>query len=501
MIIGISGGQRDAVAALGVNGQISAVCAQERVTRQWGAGVTTSGLPDQAVDLLLERAGRARADITRYVCANADAQALTACDHIDHHFAHACTAYLTSPFPFASGAAVAVLDDHAPYVTVWAGERSSLTQIPFPWEGPGFVAAYLRIVQALGFSSSAGPDPRAEALARLDPDGREPRIEQAIRLTGQGLHVDPDLEARVAELSGGPAHGATPDRARMAAALHARLCDALIEFLTRVRGAGPATRLCLGGSLFRHSWINTRVRQSGVFDEVFVPVDPGNGGLAVGAALHALGSGPANVSPFLGPSYSAEEIKEVLDNCKLNYRWESEEGAASAAVRALRDGRLVGWFDAAMEWGPRALGARCILANPSAPYVLENLNRFLKRREPWRGYAVSGLQEHVADHFDGPARAPFMECDYRPKDPTRLSHALPLPGAAIRVQTVDAHSGPPRFRRLLEAFGEASGLPFLINTSFNGFHEPIVCSPRDAVRVFYGSGLDVLVIGQFVVSK
>jgi carbamoyltransferase len=153
-----------------------------------------------------------------------------------------------------------------------------------------------------------------------------------------------------------------------------------------------------------------------------------------------------------------------------------------------------------MEWGPRALGARCILANPFAPYVLENLNHFLKRRAPWRGYAISGLEHAVGEHFDGPARAPFMESDYRPRDAKRFANVLPSPNAAIRVQTV-GREAQPRFRRLLDAFGAATGLPFLVNTSFNGFHEPIVCSPRDAVRVFYGSGLDLLVLDQFVLRK
>ena len=153
-----------------------------------------------------------------------------------------------------------------------------------------------------------------------------------------------------------------------------------------------------------------------------------------------------------------------------------------------------------MEWGPRALGGRSILASPTAPFVLENLNRFLKRREPWRGYALSGLEAAVAEHFDGPARAPFMECDYRPKPGHPFAHVLPSPAADIRVQTVGAEA-PWRFRRLLEAMGEATGLPFLVNTSFNGFHEPIVCSPRDAVRVFYGTGVDLMVIDQFVLRK
>lgn len=153
-----------------------------------------------------------------------------------------------------------------------------------------------------------------------------------------------------------------------------------------------------------------------------------------------------------------------------------------------------------MEWGPRALGARSILASPFAPFVLENLNGFLKHRQSWRRYALSALADSVLQHFDGPAHAPFMECDYRPRDRATFRHVLPDEDAAIRVHSVGPQA-PPRFRRLLEAWGAVTGIPCLVNTSFNGFHEPMVCSPRDAIRVFYGSGVDMLVVDRFVLMK
>ena len=141
-----------------------------------------------------------------------------------------------------------------------------------------------------------------------------------------------------------------------------------------------------------------------------------------------------------------------------------------------------------------------ILANPFSPYVLENLNRFLKHRQPWRGYALSALREEALDLFDSPPDAPFMECDFLPRDRERFRHVLPLPTAAIRVQT--ARDGAPHdFHQILQLFGQAAGAPVLVNTSFNGFLEPIVCGPRDAVRVFYGTGLDMLVMGGFVLTK
>lgn len=497
MIAGIGGGVRSGAAALAVDGRLVAACSQERATRVRGAGVGASGLPDEALDLLLQRLGRTRREIGRYVCAADDGPPPPAdASPLDHHRAHASTAYLTSPF---DAAAVVVCDHEAPEISVWTAQGGTLHEVSWSWHGPGFATVATRCARALGVSA-ADTDQRAAALARLRPRTRDAVIDRLFRFDADALVVDPGLESFIEARRQGPAADAQVPAA-LAAALQERLAELLLELLRRVQARVGQTRLCLGGSLFYNSAINTHVRESGVFAEVFVPVDPGNSGLAVGAAVHQLGRSPAPASPFLGPSYSAEETKRILDNCKLHYAWESEEGAIGVAVKALREGRLVGWFDGSMEWGPRALGARCILANPSAPYVLDNLNRFLKQREPWRGYALSGLLEAVPTYFDGPAETPFMDCDYRPRDASRFREALPAPDATVRVQTVSPTSSPPRFRRLLEHVGEVTGLPFVINTSFNGFHEPIVCSPRDAVRVFYGTGLDLLVMNQFVVSK
>jgi carbamoyltransferase len=498
MTAGLGGAARHACVALADRGRILGVCGQERVTRVRGAGFNATGLPDEALDALLERLGRSRRDVQRYIVAEArnDAAGADGFERLDHHFAHACAAYLTSPF---SSAAVVVCDHEAPKVSVWVGTGASVSRIEWPWDGPGFGDVYTRAAAAFGFRGEAG-DQRFEALARLRPEHQDAPLASLIALAESAIVVDDRLERMIEDALAGDRTAGSPKRAALAAAVQSRIGEVFLEFLAAVRRRTGCTELCLAGSLFYHSSINTAAKRSAIFSEVFVPVDPGNAGLAVGSALQASGTTPQPVSPFLGPAYSGQEAKEVLDNCKLQYAWESDEGIIATAVRALQQGTLVGWFDGAMEWGPRALGARCILANPFAPYVLENLNQFLKRREPWRGYAISGLEDAVAEHFDGPARAPFMEGDYRPRETARFANVLPSAGAAIRIQTV-GHEAPPRFRRLLDAFGAATGLPFLVNTSFNGFHEPIVCSPRDAVRVFYGSGLDLLVLDQFVLRK
>lgn len=498
IVAGMSGGARSGCVALAERGKLVGACAQERVTRVRSGRRADLGAPVEALDLMLQRMGRRREDVGRYIVAEScgDVPVARPVERIDHHFAHACTAYLTSPF---TSAAIVVCDHHTAALTVWVGQGPAITPVDWPWVGPGFAAVFSGFARALGFGSEAG-DRQMEALGRLRPDSRDAQLDGMLTLRADGIEVDPGLERWVADRLAGDHDPGSVRRADLAAALQGRLGELLLSFLQEVQRRTGAEHLCLGGGFFYHSSMNTLVKGAGLFSHVFIPMDPGNAGLAVGATLHALGRGPASVSPFLGPSYSPQETKEVLDNCKLQYSWESEEGAVAAAVRALREGRLVAWFDGGMEWGPRALGARSILANPQAPYVLENLNHFLKRRKPWRGYALSGLEEAVAGYFDGPAIAPFMECDYRPRDRDLFKHALPSPEAAVRVHTV-ASDGPPRFRRLLEAMGEATGLPFVINTSFNGFHEPIVCSPRDAVRVFYGSGLDLLVMNQFLLRK
>jgi carbamoyltransferase len=497
-VVGVTNGMRNGAAAVGLAGALAGVCSQERVTRTRGAGSNATGLPDQALDLLLSRQGLKRSDVSRWVMAGSPGgiSPIAECELLDHHFAHACSAYLTSPFDSAT---IVISDRDAPGVSVWAGRSGSVTRLDVPWHGEGFAEVFSRLARAIGFQADAA-DQRFEALARLQPDGRQARVDALMTFEADHLVVNPGLEARVEEWLAGERSPEHPARAALAAALQARLGELFLEWLRRIRGKADAGQLCIGGSFFYHSSLNTLVKRAGVFDQVFVPVDPGDSGLAAGVALHALGGGPKAVSPFLGPSYTPEEIKEVLDNCKLQYTWETYDTAIAAAVEALRHGRLVGWFDGGMEWGPRALGARCILANPAAPYVLENLNRFLKHRESWRGYALSGLADAVVEHFEGPDRAPYMECDYRPRDRAVFRNALPSPDAAVRVHTV-SNDAPARFTRLLDAVGAATGLPLVINTSFNGFHEPIVCSPRDAVRVFYGTGLDLLVIDQFVLRK
>ena len=494
LTVGLGGVTQHGCVALSEAGHVVGICRQERISRIRNEGFTPSGLPDGALDALLHQKHLGRQAIRRIVVAEEmpPSWSPVTIEQIDHQEGHAATAYLSSPF---SDATIVICDRSVPAFSVWTGAQASLSRLDWPWRGPGLADLYAECA-ALFDSDPVSQGQRFEALARLSGEPSD-RVADLFATDGHQIHCQDNWKQEVERLCAGLR---PPESAPIAAALQRRLAEIAIELIGHVRRAGFSDSLCLGGSLFHHSAINTAIARSGLFDRVFIPVDPGNAGLAVGTALRAEGKGPQSVSPFLGPSYSPDEIKATLDNCKVHYSWESEAAVIGKTVDALRRGLLVGWFEGQMEWGPRALGSRSIIANPASPYVLENLNRFLKRREPWRGYALVGEEGAVTEQFDGPPSAPYMEHDYHPRDPERFKTALPWPTAAVRVQTVNDQT-PPRFRRMLRAFSEATGMPFLINTSFNAFREPIVCSPRDAVRVFYGCGLDLLIAERFVLAK
>lgn len=479
-----------------------AACEQDRVTRVRDAGVPAAGFPTEAVDAVLQIAGCSRSDIA--VCAYAEDGIIVPNGwrgvRLAHDLAHATTAFLTSP---CSEALIVICGhDVSPEVAVFQADEAGIRNLELPWGGPGFSRLYSLLTGAMGLLPRRD-EHRMEALARQRQAVTGDEVKGLIRLGADRIEIDPQLTDRVAAWIGtGPRQSAA--RIAVAGTLQAHVGDLLLDFLRRIRTGVSNHNLCLSGGLFYNTNINTRVRESGLFDEVFIPVHPGNAGLAVGCALGGLPDGERPVAgrqaaPFLGPEFPDVEIKAVLDNCKLSYGYLDDGELIRDAVETLRRGHLLGWFQGRMEWGPRALGGRSILASPSAPYVLENLNAFLKRRDPPRSYAVSICQEDFHDWFEGPSPSQLMQFDHRVKDPAVFAQIMSGPDAPIRVHTVGEE--PAVMRRLLKAFGEATGLPVLVNTSFNGFHEPIVCTPRDAVRVFYGSGLDMLAMGNMIVRK
>jgi carbamoyltransferase len=501
VVVGVSGARRNAAAAVACDGQLLGVCEQERLTRIRGFALRPGELPTESVDAVLRMITRDRTDVRTYVTGEngVSLPAGLPSVRIDHHYGHAATSFLTSPYQHA---AILVCDQSStPEVSVWLGSGHEVKSQYWPWRGPGFASLFTQASRLFGFER--GEEHRFEALARLESES-DLDLRHLFQYVDGTIRVGADWTRVVADLLAvdGP-RWSVGLGARVAGALQQALCDALVALVADIRRTLGVSHLCVGGGLFFNTSVNTQLVESQLFEDVFVPPNPGNAGVAAGAAL-AISSQSGHrmsgrVSAALGPEYGLEEIKCTLDNCKLSYEYLPYGDIIDLSVETLAKGQLVGWFQGRMEWGHRALGHRSILASPFSQYVLDNLNVYLKCRELYRAYGLSVREEDCARYFEGPKRSSWMEYEYRPNDVERFRYALPRATSRLRVQTVDPE--PSLFRELHEAFAAATGAGVLVNTSFNGFSEPIVCSPRDAVRVFFGTGLDLLVLGRFVVRK
>jgi carbamoyltransferase len=275
-----------------------------------------------------------------------------------------------------------------------------------------------------------------------------------------------------------------------------------------LRLAGPAGKLCLAGGMGLNALLVSALERALGKDNVFVQPAAGNAGTAIGAVLntwHTVYRQETRVplrTLSLGPAYSAADTKTVLENCKLRFRYLlTTDEIVDTAVEQLNDNRIVAWMHGRMEFGPRALGNRSILASPLNPYSTENLNIFIKHRESNRKFAASVPAELCAEYFDVGINARHLATvgRVRPEHREKFAAAI-LADDLVRVHAVDREENP-LYWRLLHAAGKASGLPVLYNTSFNLFGEPLVCTPRDAVRSFYSSGVDAMLVGNFYLGK
>jgi carbamoyltransferase len=291
-------------------------------------------------------------------------------------------------------------------------------------------------------------------------------------------------------------------RASVAAGLQQAIEKAVAEM------AGAGENLCLAGGLNFNALLVAALENSPRWKNVFVQPAAGNAGTALGAVFHAWHNiygqrGRSSMKDLcLGPSFSADEIKQVLENCKLRFRYLlTTDELIDKAVEEINSDRIIAWMHGKMEFGPRALGNRSILASPLNPYSTENLNTYIKHREPFRKFAASVPAELASEYFEVGPNARFLATvgHLRPEHRKTLESAV-LGADRIRVHTVGKDDNP-LYWRLLHAAGKATGLPILYNTSFNLFGDPLVCTPRDAVRSFYSSGIDAMFVGNFFLQK
>jgi len=476
---------------------------------------------------------------------------------VGHHLAHQASAFLAAPF---ERCAVMTLDGRGERATTTYGACSasggalayrSLGTVEMP-NSLGLL--YEKITAHLGFLHSSD-EYKVMALAALGT----PTLKAALR---DHVHVGADgqyaVDAFDAEALFGPRRrrGAPLEQHHLdlAASLQDVLEETVLSLAAWLREASGERRLAMAGGVALNCVMNSRLRDSGIFDEVWVQPAAGDAGTALGASLWvdarcrrvgddgaAAGPGstaspatsspttatPATSSPrtatpatslctlaprrwsmshaYLGPGFDDAEIERSLAWAKLAYRrCGDDDELVEAVAAALADDKIIGWFQGRMEFGPRALGARSILASPIDPAMQVRLNE-LKDREDFRPVAPAIPREDLGDWF-APAAAnggssPFMLFVYD----VPAGQAARIPSAChtdrtARVQTVDAETHP-RFHALLRAFARRTGVPVLVNTSFNVRGEPIVGSPKAAIEAFFSTPLDVLAIGRFIVEK
>jgi carbamoyltransferase len=458
---------------------------------------------------------------------------------VEHHPSHLASAFFVSPF---ENAAVCAVDGFGDFVsTSWAvGAGNTLDVIDRTFFPHSLGALYLAITQYLGFdrfgdefkvmglAPYGAPDAVGELrdLVRLLPGGRfELNLAYFCHWSGgAGMTWDdgePKLEriysdALVAKL--GPARPQDepvgPRHEAIAASLQVVFEEALFHVLNGLHERTGQARLCLAGGCAMNSVANGKIRERTPFTDVFVQPAAGDNGTALGAAFHVWHQQLGRPRRFVmrhgswGPSFDDEACSAALDErrgeleglgCGV-HRIEDDAALCDWTAARIAEGLVVGWFQGRMEWGSRALGNRSILADPRRADMREIINTKIKFREKFRPFAPSVLEEAVDDFFDGAVSDPFMLHVH----PIREARQAQIPAVTHvdgsgRLQTVSAETNPI-YHRLIRAFAALTGVPVLLNTSFNE-NEPIVHRPSEALDCFLRTRMDVLVLGTRILTK
>jgi carbamoyltransferase len=290
----------------------------------------------------------------------------------------------------------------------------------------------------------------------------------------------------------------------IAAALQKRLEEVYFHLAEWTKNETGQSNLCLAGGVALNSVANGKLQQAELFDNIYIPPPAGDDGTSLGSALYhhhniSNNTESQSITPFLGPEYSDQDVIDALEMYNLEY-WRSSNVCKETAD-FIANGEIIGWFQGRMEIGPRALGNRSILADPRSEKSKEYVNKKVKFREPFRPFAPSILLEEVSEWFAHDAPAPYMirVYDIKENKQSRIPSVTHADGTG-RLQTVSAEDNQ-KYHQLISEFDELTGIPILLNTSFNIRGEPIVNSPIDAVQCFLGSGIDYLVMNEFVAEK
>ena len=463
----------------------------------------------------------------------------------EHHLSHAASAFFPSPF---DEAAVLTMDGVGEWTTtslaIGKGNQLSVQkEIHFP-HSLGLL--YSAITYYTGFKVNSGE----YKVMGLAPYG-EPRFADLIKkhlidIQEDGtFHLDMSYfnyatgltmtNERFDKLFGGPPRKAesplTQREMDLAASVQAVTEEVVIKLARSIRKSTGQKNLCLAGGVALNCVANGKLLKEKIFDNIWIQPAAGDAGGAVGAALAAchlvmnqprvVESTDAMHGSYLGPSYSQSDIETRLRAAGAVFSSVSDDELINQTAQALADGKAVGWHQGRMEFGPRALGGRSIIADPRSPTLQKQLNLKVKYRESFRPFAPSVLREDVSEWFDIETDSPYMLLVTEVAKSKQLSmtpeqeklfgiEKLNVPRSEIpaithvdysaRVQTVHENTNP-KYHQLISKFKELTGCPVLVNTSFNVRGEPIVCTPEDAFNCLMGTEIEFLVVGNAVMRK
>ena len=450
---------------------------------------------------------------------------------VEHHRAHMASAFFVSEF---DEAAVLSVDGMGDFVsTMWGVGRGNhldvLGTIDFPHSLGIFYSA---LTQWLGFTKY-GDEGKVMGLASYGQPIYLDRMHEIVRLQQDGTfeldldyfihhaegvdmsweHGAPELGTLYSEKLIGlfgpprrPHDEITTDHQNVAASLQAMLEEAEFGLVRMLEGSTETRALCMAGGVALNSTFNGKILPSTAFEDIFIQPAASDAGTALGAAYYiyhqVLGNPRRYVmdNAYTGPSFTDGVISDVLADYQLEYSSHSNLELTRIAAEEVANGKVLGWFQGRMEWGPRALGNRSIIADPRRNDMRGILNARVKHREDFRPFAPSVLLESVGDYFDQSYPDPFMLKIYNflPEKREEVPAVTHVDGTG-RLQTVDEGTAP-QYWRLIKEFSELTGVPMVLNTSFNE-NEPIVCTPREAVECFLRTKMEVLVIGNHLVRR
>ena len=452
---------------------------------------------------------------------------------VEHHLAHAASSFLVSPF---ERAAILTLDGFGDFASaLWGiGEGSEIKTLGRATYPHSLGIVYTAVCQFIGFDRY-GDEGKVMGLAPYGEPEYTEFFRKLIKFTDKGFELDlawfnhhtegvetgsdeygspsfaplytrkwidqfGEARARGAELS-------ERDK-NLAASLQQRLEQAFVHMAKLIHNQTGLTDLCLAGGVTLNGVANGKLLEETPFERVYVQPAAGDDGTALGAA--AWQSARAGQQRFemkhayWGSSFDDGEIEEAMRESGTvspeSVTELSDDEVCHRAAKLVADGKVVGWFQGAMEWGPRALGNRSIVAHPGHPRMKEVLNARIKQREPFRPFAPSIKAERLSDYFESSHESPFMLMVYRTKaEKQEELQAVDHVDHTGRVQTVRREDNP-RYWDLIDAFERLTGTPAVLNTSFNE-NEPIVCTPREALDCFLRTRMDAVVLGNFIVTR